>query len=67
MIGELSIGGVFVSAAMVTGCVACFLLFFVKRLLTSLDIYRLFWHRYLVDLALFAILWAGVALATQSA
>lgn len=62
MIAEVSLFGVFFSGALVTACIAGIALLVVRRLLLWGDFYRLVWHRYLVDLALFIILWAAAAM-----
>lgn len=67
MFAEVNFGGVFIAGALVTACMASVLLLIVKRLLLSLNLYRFFWHRYLVDLALFAILWVAVVVAVSQA
>ncbi len=62
MITEVSLFGVFFSGALVTACIAGIALLVVRRLLLWVDFYRLVWHRHLVDLALFIILWAAAAM-----
>jgi protein AaeX len=62
MIAEVSLFGVFFSGALVAACLAGVALLVVRRLLLWLDFYRLVWHRHLVDLALFIILWAAAAM-----
>jgi len=58
MIAETNLSGVFVSSALMTACVAWVGLAFLGRLLRRIGFYGLVWHRSLVDIALFAILWA---------
>jgi hypothetical protein len=67
MISELSIYGVFLSGALVTAILAVLLLLAARRLLFRVGFYDVVWHRHLVDVALFVILWAGTALATSLA
>lgn len=62
MTTEVNLFGVFFSGALVTACLAGVALLVVRRLLLWLDFYRLVWHRHLVDLALFIILWGVVAM-----
>ncbi|WP_109478213.1 DUF1656 domain-containing protein [Paraburkholderia sp. C35] len=61
MIGEFNLSGVYVAAAVVTACIAAGLLLVLARLMQHLNLYRFFLNRYLVNLTLFVILWAGVA------
>ena len=62
MIAEISVFGVFFSGALATACLAGVALLVVRRLFLWVGFYRLVWHRHLVDLALFAILWAAAAM-----
>jgi hypothetical protein len=66
MIAEISIFGVFVSGALVTACLAYIALLIVRRLFLKMGFYQLVWHPHLVDLALFTILWAVVAMITPA-
>ncbi|WP_126227679.1 DUF1656 domain-containing protein [Burkholderia ambifaria] len=61
MIGEVNLHGVYFSSAFVTACVAGLLLLIVRRLFLWSGLYRLVWHRHVVDLAFFIILWATAA------
>ena len=61
MIAEISIGGVFLPAAAVTGVVAFGLRLAVGTLARRVGFYRLVWHAGLFDLALFILLWAAVS------
>jgi hypothetical protein len=66
MIGEISIGGVFVPSLLIWALVAFVLNLALRRVLTAVGFYRLVWHRPLFDAALFVILLAAVvALSTQ--
>jgi protein AaeX len=60
MIGEISIGGVYVPSLLIWGLVALALNLVLRRLLAAIGFYRLVWHRALFDLALFIIVLAGV-------
>lgn len=64
MIAEIDIFGVFVSGALFTACLACGALIILRFFLLRLGFYRLVWHRHLVDLAAFTVLWAVVAMVT---
>ncbi|NRF88368.1 DUF1656 domain-containing protein [Burkholderia gladioli] len=66
MIGEINVGGVFFTAALATACLASLLLLIVRKILNSQKLYRFFWHRYIVDLAIFLILWACIAFAMST-
>lgn len=63
MTGEISVFGVFVPALFVAALIAGATLFALRRLLASIGFYRLVWHRTLVDVALFVILFGGIVLA----
>ena len=56
MIGEISIGGVFIPSIIVWGIIAFILLFFIRRIMVHYGLYRWVWHQALFDISLFAIL-----------
>ena len=58
---ETDVFGVFFSGALTAAVLAMLPLLALRRLLHWAGFYRLVWHRNLVDLAMFAILWASVA------
>lgn len=58
MIAEYALGGTYIAAAPVEGCLAFVLTFALHRLLMGARLYRWFWHPALVDTALFVIVWA---------
>jgi hypothetical protein len=60
MIGEVSIGGVFVPSLLIWALIAFVLNAGLRRLLYAAGFYRLVWHRPLFDTALYVILLAGV-------
>ena len=60
MIGEISIGGVFIPSLLIWGVIAFVLNVALRRLLYAVGFYRLVWHRPLFDAALFVLLLAGV-------
>jgi hypothetical protein len=60
MIGEISLGGVFVPSLLIWVLVAFGLNVVLRRALYAAGFYRFVWHRALFDLALFVILLAGV-------
>lgn len=62
---EINIDGVFFSGALASACIAAMALFLARLLLLRAGFYRHVWHRHLVDLALFTILWAVAALVTN--
>lgn len=59
MMGETNLFGVFFSGALAAACLACVALFALRRGLLRAGFYELVWHRHLVDLALFIVLWAA--------
>jgi hypothetical protein len=61
VIGETNLFGVFFSGALAAACLACVPLLILRRVLLRAGFYRLVWHRHLVDLAFFIILWAATA------
>ena len=65
MIAEVDIFGVFVSGALVMAFLAGAVLFIVRWIFLRVGAYRFVWHRHLVDLALFIVLWAAVAMVVQ--
>lgn len=58
MIAEINILGVFFSGALAAAFLAGIALLILRRILRWVGFYRLVWHRGLVDLALFTILWS---------
>lgn len=65
MIGEISIGGVFVPSLLIWGLVAFVLSFGVRRALAFVDFYRFVWHRALFDTAVYVILLGAVVAASS--
>jgi protein-S-isoprenylcysteine O-methyltransferase Ste14 len=61
MIGEVNVGGVFLSSVLVTALIALCLNFLLRRLLAWTGVYRLVWHPALFDTALFFVLWGAVS------
>jgi hypothetical protein len=66
MIGEIDIYGVFVPILLVWGLIALVLTSALRWILTRVGFYRLVWHRPLVDLSLFVLIMAAVAVALPS-
>jgi hypothetical protein len=64
MIGEVSIGGVYLPTILLLGVAALLLTAAVSRLLGFAGVYRLVAYRPLVDVALFIILLGLLALLT---
>lgn len=60
MIKEIDIGGVYITPFLAWAVVALLLNAVLRRLLERIGFYRLIWHRYLFDTAVFVILFAGV-------
>jgi len=65
MTGEIDLYGVFVPALLVCSVIALVLLGMVRRLLGRFGFYRLVWHEYLANLALFVIILAVVTAGLQ--
>jgi hypothetical protein len=63
VIGEVSIGGVFVSPLLLFVAAAFVLTALLRRLLAASGAYRFVWHRPLFDFALFVITLGAVAAA----
>ncbi|MDE1150732.1 MAG: DUF1656 domain-containing protein [Azospirillaceae bacterium] len=61
MIGELDIHGVFISPLLAWGFIAFIVSIGVRWVLRLVGAYRLVWHRPLFDLALYVIIFGGVA------
>lgn len=62
MIGEISIGGVFVPTLLLLGIAALVLTGLLSRILANLALYRLVANRPLVDVALFVLILGGLSL-----
>ena len=58
---EVSLGGVFVPAALLWAGVAFVLSSAIGRVLGRTGFYALVWHRALFDFALWLVLWAAIA------
>jgi protein AaeX len=66
MIGEFDIYGVYFPAFAVFAAIAFMLQLAIKRLLDASGLYRFFWHRALLDLAIYVILLAVVTAAAAT-
>ena len=66
MLAEVSLFGIFINAGLVSAFCAGLLLLLLRKGLRSVGAYRLVWHPALVDLALFMLLWGGVAFAASA-
>lgn len=64
MIGELSIGGVFVPALLVLGVIALLITGLLTQLLQLTGVYRVVAYRPLVDLAIFVLVLGLIVLLT---
>jgi hypothetical protein len=58
---EVSLGGVFLPAALLWAGIAFVLSSFMDRILSRTRFYGLIWHRALFDFAMFVILWGGLS------
>lgn len=66
MIKEIDIGGVYITPFLAWAIVALLANAVLRRLFERFGLYRLVWHRYLFDAAVFVMLFAGVTfLMTQ--
>lgn len=61
MIEELHIFGIYMPAALVWAVIAGILAYLLRNLLQRLPLRHLLWHPGLLELALFASLWWGLA------
>jgi Protein of unknown function (DUF1656) len=64
MIGEISIGGVYIPSLLLLGCAAVVLMTLLSRLLSGVGFYRLVVYRPLADIAFFLLLLAAIAWLT---
>ena len=60
MISDINLFGVFVNAGLASAGVAAVAMLLLRKLLTNIGAYKRVWHPALVDVALFALLWAGL-------
>jgi protein AaeX len=65
VLAEVSLFGILINVGLVSALVAGVLLIPLRKALTFIGAYRLVWHPALVDLALFTLLWSGVAFAAN--
>jgi hypothetical protein len=61
MIDEVQIFGVYVPAALVWAIIAAFIAYLTRPYVHRLPLQRFNWHPGLLDLALFALFWWGLA------
>jgi hypothetical protein len=59
MIAEVDIFGVYLHSALVAAIIAGFAHVVLRNLLTRVNFYSWVWHKNLVDLAVFVLLWGG--------
>jgi hypothetical protein len=65
MIWDVNFFGLFVNAGLAAAVVSALLMWPVRRILAAVRVYEWVWHPALVDLAIFFVVWAGVASALQ--
>ncbi|HEV8026643.1 MAG TPA: DUF1656 domain-containing protein [Stellaceae bacterium] len=65
MIGEVSIGGVYVPTLLLLGCAAVILTGLVSRLLSLVGFYRLVAYKPVTDIALFLLVLAAIVWLTE--
>ena len=63
MIAEINVFGVLVSSVLASALLTWAVLIPIRRLLAWAGFYRWAWHRNLVDLALFVLLWGATTAA----
>lgn len=66
MLAEISLFGILINVGLVSALLAGVLLLLLRKALTGMGAYRLVWHPALVDLALFTLLWSGIAFAAET-
>jgi hypothetical protein len=67
MIWDVNFFGLFVNAGLVASVVAALLMWPLRKMLAVVRAYEWVWHPAVVDVALFVMVWAGVAIALQLA
>jgi hypothetical protein len=65
MIGEVSIGGVYIPTLLLLGCAAVILTGLVSRLLSLVGFYRLVAYKPVTDIALFLLVLAAIVWLTE--
>jgi hypothetical protein len=66
VLAEISLFGILINVGLVSALLAGALLLVLRKGLTGMGAYRLVWHPALVDLALFTLLWSGIAFAAET-
>ncbi|HEX9464003.1 MAG TPA: DUF1656 domain-containing protein [Alphaproteobacteria bacterium] len=66
MIGEVSIGGVYIPSLLLFGCGAVILTGLLSRVLSLVGFYRLVTYRPITDIALFLLVLAAIVWLTES-
>lgn len=66
MLAEVNLFGVLVHGGLVAAFMAGALLLLLRKALARIGAYRLVWHPALVDLALFTLLWGGLAFGADA-
>jgi len=65
MIGEISIGGVYIPSLLLLSCAAGILTVLLSRVLSFVGFYRLVAYRPVADIALFLLLLAAIVWLTE--
>jgi hypothetical protein len=65
MIWDVNFFGLFVNSGLVAGMVAALAMWPVRKALAAVRAYEWVWHPALVDVALYILVWAGVAIGLQ--
>jgi hypothetical protein len=66
VLAEISLFGILINVGLVSAFLAGVLLLLLRKALSGTGAYRLVWHPALVDLALFTLLWSGIAFAADT-
>ena len=66
MIGEVSIGGVYILSVVLIFCIAVLLTFIVSRFLSIIGFYSITVYRPITDVAIFILLFAAIVWMSQS-
>ncbi|HVX36361.1 MAG TPA: DUF1656 domain-containing protein [Hyphomicrobium sp.] len=66
MVEEVQIFGVYAPAALAWAILAAFLAYYLRFFVHRLPLQRFNWHPGLLDIALFAVLWWGIAMLADA-
>jgi hypothetical protein len=66
MVEELHLFGVYMPAALLWAVLAAVVTFLLRGLLQRLPLHRILWHPALLEVALFVLMWRGLAWLADS-